>query len=172
MAVNQFQERALGLILKDPKASKILQQELHRIDPTIPLQDLPDVAFEERLSEHMSPLQEEMKKLREELAAKKQTDYHEMEAEKLRKLGWTEAQITELRERMLKDPDNNLYGSYLAAARYYQGMDQPLLPSGQRNRDMNGRFKGAGDKWREDFKDKESPLRKGRQSAREYAQQE
>jgi hypothetical protein len=172
MPVTPFQEKALNLLLADPAASKEMQRHLSRIDPSLKPQ-LPDVQMEERVMEAVRPLEEKIDKLTAQLAEKKTVDFHEQEADKLRKLGWKKEQIEELRERMKADPDNNLYGSYLAAARYYQGMDQPLMPSGHSNRTMTGRVKEQGaEPWREQVQDPKSALRGNRREARSHASKE
>jgi hypothetical protein len=150
-----------------------MQRHLVRIDPTLKSQ-LPDVRQEEAILDVVKPLEDKIEKLTAALAEKKTVDFHEQEAEKLRRLGWKKDQIEELRERMKNDPDNNLYGSYLAAARYYQGMDQPLLPSGHGNqRTMTGRIKEQGaEPWRDEVSDPKSALRGNRREARNHAAKE
>jgi hypothetical protein len=161
MPVNAFQEKALGLLLSDPEASLDLQKHLNRIDKTIPLSNLPDLAFQQKLDAAVNPIKAELEETKKKLLEKATLDTHEHEAEKLRRLGWKEDQIEELRKRMKEDPDGNFYGNYLAAAKYYQAMDQPALPRSGNARDvgLSGHSRKE-DQWREDFENPESDLRK------------
>jgi hypothetical protein len=172
MPLSDFQERAFNLLIQDPVAGKELQKHLHRIDPKIPLSNLPDVKFETQVSDVVKPLEEKIDKLTRQLEEKRTVDVRESEWSKLKRLGWKDEQITELEERMSKDPDNNLYGSYLAAAKYYQGMDQPLLPnSAGARRGISGRRISDKDSWREQMEDPKSPLRSGNRNERRKAAQ-
>jgi hypothetical protein len=151
MALTDFQAKATELIMADPQAFTDMQRHLRRIDPKIPIHALPDVHFEERLEQMAKPLKEKIEALEKQVKEKSLADTREAQWDSLRKLGWSDEQIVKHEERMSKDPDNNFYGSYLAAAKYYQSMDQPTLPtSSSRVSPVSGRPVNELD-WKEKF---------------------
>ena len=84
---------------------------------------------------------------------------------------YNDDQIKALEDRMNKDEDKNLYGSYAAAARYYQSKDQPLLPQGGSQLGYGGRPISEA-KWKEEIQDPKSPYRNSNRRERQKSARE
>jgi hypothetical protein len=178
MALNELQTRAYQLIEQDPEAYRILQQQLHRIDPEgkqIPKTALPDVQFEQKVEEHTKPLQEKVEKLESELRKKLEYDENLMQREFMkRNYHMSDAAIDDLAKWMKEDGDGNIYKSYEAAHQYRIRMQQPIIPNGTVSPQKINPMTGHGvreEPWREEIakrrKESANPRTQDRMKARE-----
>lgn len=180
MPLNEVQTRAWELIQADPEAFRILQGQVHRLDPDgkiVPKTALPDVQLETKVEAQTKPLLEKITKLEEDLRKKQETDDNLYQRDFMRrKYGMKDDAIDELAKWMKEDGDGNIYQSYEAAHKYRLAMKQPIIPnaagSPQRN-PMTGR--GVRDEtqepWRADIakrrKESANPRQQDRAKARE-----
>jgi hypothetical protein len=177
--VTDMQAKALQLIQNDPEAMRILQQQVHRLDPdgkVVPKQALGDVIMDEKIEAALKPLREQNEALRKQVEDKKERDFHESQRDFMRReYKLSDKAIDELADWMQKDADGNLFKSYEAAHRYRQALSQPTLPTGnvppQKVSPLTRRPIGS-EPWRESFKDKQHALRLSKSDARKWAQEE
>src|SRR5580692_11351666 len=166
MPLNDQDARLMELLASDPAARRELVKHGARLMPDHPVVRQ-EASHESAFDDKVKPLKEEIEELKKELTQKTNRDL--LAARRSEVTGppfyFNEAQIQELEERMRKDGDGNLYGSYAAAARYYQYQDQPTHPSSAPT-GINpfGRRPGAKEDWRKMIKDPKSRLWKDRKN--------
>lgn len=181
MAINPIQEKALQLIESDPEAFRMLQEQVHRLDPegkVIPKSALPDISLQERIDSAIKPLREQNAKLEEDLRKKQELDDHQFQRDFMRRTyHMKDAEIDDLAKWMKEDADGNIYKSYEAAHKYRLAMKQPIIPNGSaapnKISPMTGRqVRNSQDEpWREDIakrrKDAANPRAADRAKAKE-----
>jgi hypothetical protein len=166
MPLNEQDARLLELLASDPAARRELVKHGARLMPDHPVvrqEASTSTAFDDKVK----PLQEKIEELEKELKNKDGRDL--LHARRSEVTGapfyFNEAQVKELEERMMKDGDGNLYGSYAAAARYYQYQDQPTHPAGgPTGITPFGRRTKEEENWRSMIKDPKSRLWKDRKN--------
>lgn len=178
MPLNELQTRAYQMIEQDPEAYRVLQQQLHRLDPegkVIPKVALPDITFEEKLSERTKPLEEKLEKVEQRLREKMEYDENVMQREFMkRNYHMNDAAIDDLAKWMKEDGDGNIYKSYEAAHQYRIRMQQPIIPNGTMSPARTNPMTGRGvreEPWREEIakrrKENANPRTQDRLKARE-----
>ena len=166
MALSEQDEKLMALLASDPAARRELVKHGARLMPDHPVVRQ-EASHESAFEDKVKPLKEEIEELKKELTKKTNSDL--LAARRGEVTGppfyFTDAQIQELEERMRKDGDGNLYGSYAAAARYYQYQDQPTHPaSAPTGITPFGRRTQAEEDWRKMIKDPKSRLWKDRKN--------
>lgn len=166
MALSDQDERLLALLASDPAARRELVKHGSRLMPDHPVVRQ-EASTESAFDSKVKPLQDKIEELEKELRNKDNRDL--LSARRSEVTGppfyFNEAQVQELEDRMRKDGDGNLYGSYAAAARYYQYQDQPTHPSGGPAAITPfGRRTPAEENWRKMIKDPTSRLWKDRKN--------
>jgi phage host-nuclease inhibitor protein Gam len=89
------EQQILEALMKDPKSRRVLQLEAKKKFPDFPIPEIDAAAeIETRFNEQLSPLQDEIKALREQLQSKQSTDSWEGAKDNLRrKYGWNDKTI-------------------------------------------------------------------------------
>jgi hypothetical protein len=135
MPLNDVQIKAMEMIQADPEAFRVLQEQIHKLDPEgkkIPKTALPDIALQSRVDEIVKPWREKTEKLEEQLQKKQASDEHTAQRDFMRRnYKMNDKQIDDLTEWMEKDGAGNIYKNYEAAHLYRQAMLQPIIPNGQ-----------------------------------------
>lgn len=128
MPLNEQDERLLALLANDPAARRELVKHGARLMPDHPVVRQ-EASAESRFEDIAKPLKEEIETLKKKLLEKTNTD--EIQSRRASVKGppffFTDEQVAELEARMVKD--QNMYGSYVEAARYYQYQDMPTHPT-------------------------------------------
>jgi hypothetical protein len=175
MAVTAVQEQALRMIEQDPEAMRVMQEQIHRLDPKgekIPKSALPDIVFKQKLDEALAPLKEKNEELSKKLAEREKIDDNNYQRDFMRrKYNLSDKQIDELAEWMEKDGEGNIYKNYENAHLYRLSKNQPTLPNGNGVPVKRSIFTGRephSEDWRAEFEEKnDHPLRsKGPNSRR------
>jgi hypothetical protein len=158
MALSEQDERLLSLIASDPEARRELVKHGARLMPDHPVVRQ-EAGVEKQFETHVKPLQDEIEDLKKKLLAKTNTD--EIQSRRASVKGppffFNDEQIAELEARMVKD--QNMYGSYVEAARYYQYQDMPTHPTSvPTGVTPFGRRTKAEDDWRQRVKDPKNDI--------------
>lgn len=181
MPLNEVQAKAWQLIEQDPEAFRVLQEQVHRIDPegkVIPKTSLPDITLRTKVQAETKPLEEKIEKLEQQLREKVQYDENVMQREFMkRNYHMSDAAIDDLAKWMKEDGDGNIYKSYEAAHQYRIRMQQPIIPGPaglpQRRSALTGRVARdeTQEPWRADIakrrKESANPKQQDRLKARE-----
>jgi hypothetical protein len=128
MPLTEQDARLLELLASDPTARRELVKHGARLMPDHPVVRA-EASTETRLEDNLKPLKEEIADLKKKLLEKTNTD--DLQSRRASVKGppfhFSDEQVAELEARMVKD--NNMYGSYVEAAKYYQYQDQPTHPT-------------------------------------------
>lgn len=163
--MTEADEQLFNLLSSDPVARRDLLKHAKRIKPELSIPEIDAASeIETRINDSIEPYKKELAEVKEQLGKKLSTDMLEQRRDSVRGAPFylSDAQITELEERMHKD--GNLYGSYPEALRYYQYQDSPVHPSGSPGISPFGRKASGGEDWRKMVKDPKSRLWKDRKN--------
>ncbi len=150
--------RIFNILSRDPQARRDLLAHYKRLDPQASVPEIDAAAeVEEKITSALKPWQERVEELQKKLDDKSKTDMIESRRGEVRgaPFYFSDAQITDLEERMIKD--RNMYGSYAEAARYYQYQDAPNHPTGAPLNPFSRHVDGE-DEWRAMIKDPKSGI--------------
>jgi hypothetical protein len=180
MPLTELQIKATELIAGDPEAMKVMQQQVHRLDPggkVIPKQALTDILLDEKISSAVDPIRRQNEELKAALEKKTQADFYHSQREFMkREYKMTDAGVDDLVKWMEEGADGNLFKSYEAAHRYRMAMSTPTHPNGtptpQQKISAFTRRPIGSEPWREAFKDPKHPLRQSKAEAKEFARAE
>ncbi len=157
--INDADAYLFNLLKNDPSARGDLLKHAKRIDPKLSIPEVDAAnAVEEKISSALKPHLLEIEELKKKLGEKTREDIIASRRDEVRKspFYFNDEQIAELEKRMCED--QNQYGSYTAAARYYQYQDMPNHPTGGPALHPFQRHAPEEDDWRSMTKDPKSGI--------------